>query len=143
MSLAFRVVRHHELTDDDFSGLCALFDAEYLTQFGEWNPEQPYGYARHDVHVIASRGDDTVGHAGWAHRGISVGEREMTIAGVGGVLIAKTARGLQLGEQLMRTVVISMGMPVALSSVTSDAVKKSYRSTRPAGGRVWWPLSGR
>lgn len=109
MSLTFRVVRHHELTDDDLSGLRALFDAEYLTQFGEWNPEQPYGYARHDVHVIASRGDDTVGHVGWAHRGISVGEREMTIAGVGGVLVAKAARGLQLGEQLMRTVVISMG----------------------------------
>ena len=108
MSLDICVVSHRELTRDDLAGLRALFDAEYLTEFGEWTPEQPYGYAPHDVHVIARHGDKTVGHVGWARRDISVGEREIVIGGLGGVLIAAHSRGLRLGEQLMRAAVVSM-----------------------------------
>lgn len=108
MNLTIRVVPHHELTRGELSGLRTLFDAEYLDEFGDWNPEQPYGYAPHDVHVIASRGDETVGHIGWARRRIGVGERDVVIAGVGGVLVADTARGLRLGERLMREAVATM-----------------------------------
>ena len=108
MNLTIRVVPHRELTRGDLAGLRTLFDAEYLDEFGDWNPEEPYGYAPHDAHVMASRGDVTVGHVGWARRSIGVGERNVVIAGVGGVLVAETARGLRLGEQLMRTAVASM-----------------------------------
>ncbi|WP_224763650.1 GNAT family N-acetyltransferase [Salinibacterium sp. ZJ70] len=82
--------------------------ANNLTEFGDWNPQQPYGYAPHDVHVIARRGDATVGHVGWARREIGVGERDVVIAGVGGVLVAGHARGRGLGEQLMSAAVASM-----------------------------------
>jgi aminoglycoside 2'-N-acetyltransferase I len=108
MRLTIRVVSHRELSRDDLAGLQALFNAEYLTEFGDWNPEQPYGYAPHDVHVIARRGDLMIGHVGWARRDIGVGDQDVVIAGVGGVLVADDARGLRLGEQLMRKAVESM-----------------------------------
>lgn len=108
MSLSIRVVAHDELTRDDLDGLRALFDAEYRSEYGEWHPEQPYGYAPHDVHVIAGDDDTIVGHVGWARRVIGVGAQEVVIAGVGGVLIAESARGLRAGERLMRTAVASM-----------------------------------
>jgi aminoglycoside 2'-N-acetyltransferase I len=103
-----RVVRHAELTCGELSGLRTLFDAEYLDEFGEWGPEQPYGYAPHDVHVIASCGNETVGHIGWARRRISVGEQDVVVAGVGGVLIADAARDVRLGNGLMHAAVESM-----------------------------------
>lgn len=108
MNVTVRLVPHRELSREDLEGLQHLFDAEYLTQFGDWNPEQPYGYAPHDVHLIAERGDATVGHVGWARRRIGVGQRDVVIAGVGGVLVANAARGLRLGERLMGTAVASM-----------------------------------
>jgi len=109
VSPSIRVIRHDELTRDDLDGLRALFDAEYLSAFGGWHPDQPYGYAPHDVHIIASHDGTIVGHVGWARRVIGVGAQEMAIAGVGGVLIAESARGLRLGERLMRAAVASMG----------------------------------
>lgn len=108
MNVTIRVVPHQDLSRDDLAGLRTLFDAEYLTEFGDWDPVQPYGYAPHDIHVIASRGDETVGHIGWARRGISIGDEHMVVAGVGGVLVADHARGLRLGEQLLRKAVASM-----------------------------------
>ena len=108
MNVTIRVVPHDELTGDDLAGIQALFDAEYRTEFGDWNPEQPYGYAPHDVHVIARHDEATVGHVGWARRGISVGAHGVVISGLGGVLIADHARGLRLGERLMHTAVEAM-----------------------------------
>lgn len=77
----------------DLNRLRLLFDSEYLGAFGAWDPEQPYGYAAHDVHIIARVGDRIVGHVGWARREISVGTEIVEVAGVGGVLIAKEMRG--------------------------------------------------
>jgi len=108
MSLSIRVVPHDELTRDDLDGLRTLFDAEYRSEHGDWHPDQPYGYAPHDVHVIAGEGDAIVGHVGWARRIIGVGAQDVVIAGVGGVLIAENARGLRAGERLMRAAVASM-----------------------------------
>lgn len=73
MSATIRVVVHADLTGDDLEGPRALFGAEYLRDFGEWDPDQPYGYAPHDVHVVARDDGVTVGHVGWARREISVG----------------------------------------------------------------------
>jgi len=108
MSLTIGTLAHEDLTPDDLVGLRALFDAEYAKDFGDWDPQQPYGYAPHDLHVIARNGDSTIGHVGWGRRAISVGERELVIAGVGGVLVSDGARGLRLGEQLMTRAVESM-----------------------------------
>jgi aminoglycoside 2'-N-acetyltransferase I len=108
MSLEITVTSHRELTRGDLAGLRALFDEEYLPEFGEWDPDQPYGYAPNDVHVIARRGGETVAHVGWARRSIRVGGQAVAIAGVGGVLVAGHARGLGLGEKLMRAAAASM-----------------------------------
>ncbi len=43
------------------------FDSEYQ-EFGEWDPQQPYGYAPHDVHIMARNEGRVVGHVGWARR---------------------------------------------------------------------------
>lgn len=95
------VVAHSELTAEVEGGLRGLFDAEYGQDFGGWDPELPYGYAPHDVHVVARQGRRIVGHVGWARRTIGVGVHEIVIAGVGGVLVSDDVRGQRCGERLM------------------------------------------
>lgn len=92
------------------AGLQSLFDAEYLANFGTWDPEQPYGYAPHDVHLLALHGDTVVGHVGWGRRRITVGEKDLSIAGVGGVLVSPAARGTGLGAHLMKAATDTMGI---------------------------------
>lgn len=94
-------VPHDRLTANDVVGLRELFDAEYLAEFGGWDPDQPYGYAPHDVHGIARLDDAVVGHVGWARRTIGVGAAEVVVGGVGGVLISPRARGQRAGARLM------------------------------------------
>lgn len=107
--IAINVVAHDALTFRDLVGLRRLFDAEYLNDFGEWNPDTPYGYAPHDVHIIArTKVEVVVGHVGWARRTVEVGDREVTIAGVGGVLISDAVRGESLGKRLMASAAQSM-----------------------------------
>ena len=107
-SLSIAVVTHDRLTRADLGGLRRLFDSEYREEFGDWDPEQPYGYASHDVHVIARTGDRIVGHAGWARRTITVGAEVVVIAGVGGVLISDDARGQRLGADILQAAERSM-----------------------------------
>ncbi|WP_307793221.1 GNAT family N-acetyltransferase [Microbacterium stercoris] len=109
VEIVIEPVRHEALIrSDDVASLARLFDAEYLADFGPWHPAQPYGYAPHDVHVIARAGAVVLGHAGWGRRRISVGGGEVVIAGVGGVLVAGSARGQRLGEKLMAALARSM-----------------------------------
>lgn len=107
-TFVIETVPHERLTEDDVARLRELFDVEYLAQFGEWDPDQPYGYAPHDMHVIARLGHDVVGHVGWARRTIGVGTAEVVIAGVGGVLISPRARGEGAGARLMAAATASM-----------------------------------
>lgn len=99
--LSIEVVADDALTERDVEQLRQLFDDEYVHDVGEWDPDQPYGYAPHDLHVIPRSGDDVVGHVGWARRVIGVGDAEVTISGVGGVLISERERGQRLGNRLM------------------------------------------
>lgn len=46
--------------------ICVGFDSEYLKGFGESDPQQPYGYASHDVDIMARIEGRAVGHVGWA-----------------------------------------------------------------------------
>lgn len=108
MNRSIDVVAHEALTPSDLSELRALFDSEYLAAFGEWDPELPYGYAPHDVHVVARDGGRVVGHVGWARRTITVGGEAVEIAGVGGVLLRDEARGTHLGAELMDRAARSM-----------------------------------
>lgn len=85
-----------------------LFDQEYLATHGDWDPDQPYGYAPHGVHLIAATADGIVGHVGWAKRAITVGGEAVTIAGVGGVLVSPAGRGAHLGQRLMEAAHQSM-----------------------------------
>lgn len=98
---SIEVLAHQELTEADLGELGLLFDSEYLEEFGEWDPQQPYGYASHDVHVMARIDGRVVGHVGWARRVIAVGTETLAIAGVGGVLISADTRGMRLGGELM------------------------------------------
>lgn len=108
MTYSIEVVAHARLSADDLVQLGRLFDSEYVGEFGPWDPEQPYGYAGHDVHVIARSGEGVVGHVGWARRIIGVGDFELAIAGLGGVLVSSQARGGRLGDHLMRRAAGSM-----------------------------------
>lgn len=103
----FRVA-HADLDAEMLADLRRLFDREYLAEFGDWDPEQPYGYAPHDLHVIARLDGGVVGHAGWGRREIAVGDAPAVIAGVGGVLVSPDARGLRLGQRLMGELAATM-----------------------------------
>lgn len=105
---AVDVVRHEDLASEDVQGLRGLFDSEYFADFGRWDPEQPYGYAPHEVHVVARSVGRIVGHVGWARREISVGSRTVMIGGVGGVLASTAERGSGLGTLLMTRVAQAM-----------------------------------
>ncbi|MBD7995261.1 hypothetical protein H9639_08130 [Arthrobacter sp. Sa2CUA1] len=91
LAASVEVVRHEAFTPALTDELRSLFDAEYLSDFGEWDPKQPYGYASHDIHLVARAAGDIVGHAGWARRTIMVGSRTVEVAGTGGVLFAAEA----------------------------------------------------
>ena len=45
---SIEVVAHQELTEADLAELRELFHSEYLAEFEEWDPRQPYGYESHD-----------------------------------------------------------------------------------------------
>lgn len=106
--IAVDVVAHDALTSSDLVGLRLLFDAEYLDNSGDWDPDMPYGYAPHAVHVIARSNGEVVGHVGWARRAVGVGDNEVEIAGVGGVLISDAVKGERLGSRLMASAAKSM-----------------------------------
>lgn len=122
MTYTIEVVPHAALTAHDIKTVGRLFDDEYVDQFGPWNPELPYGYAPHDVHVIARSAGDLIGHVGWQRRVIAVGDSEVTIAGVGGVLISVRARGHGMGRRLMRE--------LAASLPTTDGIEFGYLGCR-------------
>lgn len=102
------LVADQDLTAADLGELRRLFDVEYLDNFGPWDPQQPYGYASHDFHVIARIDDRVLGHVGWARREIDVGHASVAIAGVGGVLVSDEARGTRIGRSLMERAEQSM-----------------------------------
>lgn len=106
--ITINVVAHDELTASGFVGLRRLFDSEYLDEFGDWDPDMPYGYAPHAVHVIAQSNGEVIGHVGWARRTVGVGDDEVEIAGVGGVLISEAVRGERIGSWLMASAAQSM-----------------------------------
>lgn len=93
---ALDVIAHEDLSEAELCELRRLFDSEYLDDFGEWDPEQPYGYAPHDVHVVARIDGRVVGHVGWACREVDIGLETVAIAGVGGVLVSDEERGMRI-----------------------------------------------
>ena len=95
-------VANDDLTPVELEGLGRLFDGEYLDHFGSWTPDCPYGYSPADIHVIASCDGVIIGHVGMQKRIITVGENNVTVAGIGGVLVHADWRGRGIGIKLMR-----------------------------------------
>lgn len=109
MAETLTAVPHADLTGGLLDGVRALFNAEYCAEFGNWNPDQPYGYAPHDIHIIAQ--DDAgqvIGHTGWGSRQITVEEQTVHIAGVGGVLVSAAHRKTGLGKHLLKAATDTM-----------------------------------
>lgn len=101
MTVEFRTLAHSDLAGQDLMRLRALFDRGYFAEYGPWDPDAPYGYSPAEVHVIGFQGELLVGHLGFQPRRIRVGGQTVTIAGVGGVLVADEARGTGIGQRLM------------------------------------------
>lgn len=105
MDEVLRVRRHIDLTASELDSLENLFDGEYRNEFGEWNPDAPYGYSPADTHVLAFRGQALAAHVGFQRRLISVGSHEILVAGMagmGGVLVDDRHRGMGLGRRTVR-----------------------------------------
>lgn len=94
-------VEHQDLTEAQLQALGALFDGEYLADFGRWDAERPYGYSPADVHTMLFRGVSLVGHVGYQRRRVTVGGREVVVAGTGGVLVNASFRGCGVGGRVM------------------------------------------
>lgn len=101
MATRIVLVGHDALTPSRTAGLRALFDAEYLDEYGAWDPDQPYGYAPAELHVIAVTEGRIVGHVGTQRRLVGVGDRDVLVAGTGGVLVDPTSRGVGLATRLV------------------------------------------
>lgn len=97
-----RVLYHNELTPLDLKELQVLFDQEYQSEYGSWDPDSPYGYASQDLHVLLYQEGILVGHAGSQRRLIQVGEKQVLVAGIGGVLLAPSFRSAGRGMRLMQ-----------------------------------------
>jgi len=89
-------------------GLRCLFDGEYLDHYGHWTPDFPYGYAPADIHMIASCDGVIVGHVGMQKRTITVGQNDVIVAGIGGVLVHTHWRRHGIGAQLIRAAQITL-----------------------------------
>lgn len=90
-----------ELTSADYADLAALFDSEYADLGGPWNPKHGYGYAQGELHDLARRDGQPLGHAASARRFIVVGTDEPLIAGTGGILTRRDVRGTGIGTEVL------------------------------------------
>jgi aminoglycoside 2'-N-acetyltransferase I len=90
-----------ELTSSDYEELGRLFDSEYEEGWGQWSPKTGYGYARGELHALARSRGQLLGYAATARRFIGVGPKEVLIAGTGGVITRKDARGTGVGRQVL------------------------------------------
>jgi aminoglycoside 2'-N-acetyltransferase I len=102
MNEIMQVRRHIDLTTEELDALEKLFDSEYRSEFGVWNPDAPYGYSPADTHVLPFRGQTLAAHVGFQRRSISVGTHDVIVAGTGGVLVDERSRGTGLGVRAMR-----------------------------------------
>lgn len=102
MNEALKLQRHEDLSMKELAALEELFDSEYLSDYGCWNPEAPYGYSPADFHVLAFQGSVLAAHVGFQRRVILVGTDEILVAGTGGVLVHQRFRGTGLGGRVMR-----------------------------------------
>ena len=101
LNVNLTVNQHSLLSSIALAEMRRLFDAEYRADFGEWDPERPYGYAPADWHVLAWAGRRLVGHVGFQRRVIEVGGVEVAVAGTGGMLVAPEARDSGVGKRLL------------------------------------------
>jgi aminoglycoside 2'-N-acetyltransferase I len=90
-----------ELTPADHAAMAALFDAQYAAEWGPWHPRSGYGYAPAELHVLARLDGRLVGYAGSARRFVGVGDGEVVVAGIGGVLTAPEVRGRGVGRAVL------------------------------------------
>ena len=97
-----RVLRRVDLKARELNALENLFDSEYRNEFGAWNPDAPYGYSPADTHVMAFRDQELIAHVGFQRRLISVGSRDVMVAGTGGVLVDERSRGTGIGLRTMQ-----------------------------------------
>ena len=102
MDLLPRIVEHAALTRTELTALRALFDREYRSTHGAWDPDLPYGYSPAATHVIVfDTTGSAVAHVGFQPREIAAGGRPVLVAGTGGVLVDDRVRGRGLGAFAM------------------------------------------
>ncbi|MCP1429910.1 aminoglycoside 2'-N-acetyltransferase I [Microbacterium foliorum] len=101
MSERVAVVEHSALSESHVAALRELFDSEYRSTHGEWDPDRPYGYSPADVHTTIFRGNRAVAHVGFQRRVIRVGRAEVRVAGTGGVLVHPDWRSDGVGRRVM------------------------------------------
>lgn len=87
-----------QLTPGDYGDMAALFDSEYGPTWGPWNARYGYGYARGELHALARAGGELVGYAATARRFIGVGDHELVVSGVGGVMTKQALRSQGIGR---------------------------------------------
>ena len=101
MDIQIRVKDDSSITDAELKDIETLFNNEYNDEDDIWEREAPYGFSPADIRVMAYEKDRLVGHIGAAKRWVSVGEGQVKIAGIGGVLVDKDYRSFGIATQLI------------------------------------------
>lgn len=100
-----KIIVTTKLSTNERNGLQSLFDKEYLKDYGPWTFDNPYGYSSLENHVLALDGECIIGYAGSQKRIITVGDKDITIAGVGGVLVDEKYRGSGIASNIMKVLI--------------------------------------
>jgi aminoglycoside 2'-N-acetyltransferase I len=98
-----------QLRPNDHAEMASLFDGEYAPEWGPWNPKGGYGYAGSELHSLARMDGRLVGHAASARQFVGVGDGEVVIAGVGGVITRREARGKGIGRAVLAALQEAIG----------------------------------
>ncbi len=100
-----KIIVTTKLSTNERNGLQSLFDKEYLKDYGPWTFDNPYGYSSLENHVLALDGECIIGYAGSQTRIITVGNKDITIAGVGGVLVDEKYCSSGIASNIMKVLI--------------------------------------
>ena len=99
-TITYHTISDHQLTATQHHAIRALLDAAFDCEFSD----EDNAHACGGVRVIASDGDQIVGHAALIARTVTIAGTPYTVGYVEGVAVAPARQGQGIGAQIMRQI---------------------------------------
>jgi aminoglycoside 2'-N-acetyltransferase I len=100
MTIMYRTVSDQQLTATQHQAIRALLDEAFADEFSDEDNDHAAG----GVRVIASDGDQIVGHAALVARSITIAGTPYRVGYVEGVAVVPARQGQGIGAQIMRQI---------------------------------------